>query len=817
MNLQEIFQHLDSLFAVQDIAAVEPYLTKQLEYAFQQKEYDICIAIMNELIGFFRDTSEYEKSLDYAEQALSLIKELGYTDTLPYATTMLNVANALRAAGHLKESLAFYEQVYPIYQQHLKETDERFASYFNNLSLLYQEMGHYEMAVDCLNKAMAIIKSGDDMIKVAITHSNLGASLLQLGKVSDAVEHLQAALAIFNQSEEKDFHYNAAIAAMGQAYVAMNNFEAARACYLDALFEQKKHCGKSEAFYRILDNLHMIEERLGVAYTPEPDDSCNVLFEVPKETSQNAQIRGLDLAEHFYKHVAKNRLKTDFTAAFDRMAIGLAGEGSECFGFDDMFSADHDFGPGFCIWLSYEDYMQYGLQLKHFYESLPDTFMGYTRMNINGADRVGVWCIDDFFEKYTGYKEINELQDLSLLMSIPDEGIATVLNGRIFHDPSCFFTRRREELYNAFSDKIWHLKIAQALMELGKYGQYNYPRCMKRGDYVTAQMVLYKYIEVLLKFVHYINHAFPPYYKWLKKSAAGLHKLAVLADLTEALADFADGRVAWKEDPSGASDKIVGTIEIIAKLIIDECNAEGLFEGLNIPAEELFLEAYGKRLYQRILSTEDDLKNTSFSELVDYMVSMEWKAFDKVQNLDGRAECQDDWNTFSIMRKSQYLTWPRTLLESFIRDFHSANQQGQNLITFKYARMMESTDPIRYAQIQDKLPMLDPQQKKIIEQIVMIQVSWMEEFAVEYPHMAENARSIHTSEDTLYNTSYETYLRGELSTYSTQTLKLYGDFVVDLAKNGQNLAKMTMENTARLYGYESLETAERMLSEILTF
>ena len=182
-----------------------------------------------------------------------------------------------------------------------------------------------------------------------------------------------------------------------------------------------------------------------------------------------------------------------------------------------------------------------------------------------------------------------------------------------------------------------------------------------------------------------------------------------------------------------------------------------------------------------------------------------------MQNQGGRADCQDDWGTFSIMRKSQYLAWPKALIIRFIQDFRSANEKRWNLITEKYGRMMKTSDPASYAEICDKLPALTSAQESIIEQIVEIQVSWMEQFAEEYPYMASNSRSIRTSEDSPFNTSYETYLRGELSTYSHETLKMYGSFVVKLARAGENLAKMIMTNTALLYGYESLEHAEECL------
>jgi len=91
-------------------------------------------------------------------------------------------------------------------------------------------------------------------------------------------------------------------------------------------------------------------------------------------------------------------------------------------------------------------------------------------------------------------------------------------------------------------------------------------------------------------------------------------------------------------------------------------------------------------------------------------------------------------------------------------------------------------------------------------------VNWMEEFASKYPCMAGNARTIRSSTDNVYNTSYETYLRGELLTYSDRTLGLYGKWIVALNQEELNLAKLIMTNTALLYGYDSLEHAEESLN-----
>lgn len=196
-------------------------------------------------------------------------------------------------------------------------------------------------------------------------------------------------------------------------------------------------------------------------------------------------------------------------------------------------------------------------------------------------------------------------------------------------------------------------------------------------------------------------------------------------------------------------------------------------------------------------------------KLMEELIKLEWEAFDRVRNQGGRADCQDDWETFSIMRKSQYMTWTEEMMESFINDFENASKRGLNLIAEKYGRMMKTTAPQEYEKIKEQFPIISNEKEQIIEAIVAVQTSMLEEFAKEYPNMAGNARNIHTADDSLFQTSAETYLRGEISTYSDNTLEMYGRYLAEYAKNNKNLVKEIMENTARLYGYSSLEAAEK--------
>ncbi|WP_198306542.1 DUF4125 family protein [Dehalobacterium formicoaceticum] len=194
-------------------------------------------------------------------------------------------------------------------------------------------------------------------------------------------------------------------------------------------------------------------------------------------------------------------------------------------------------------------------------------------------------------------------------------------------------------------------------------------------------------------------------------------------------------------------------------------------------------------------------------ELIKQIVAMEWTMFQNVSNQGGRASCQDDPKTFEIMRSSQWVTWPEEALASYLEDLKIAFQDGRNLVTEKYARMMQSTAPLEFAQFQDQLPPLNQEMIRLIDDIVTIHLFWEEELMTIYPYLCQRGRPVYTSEDTPYATSIETYLRGELGTYSQKTLNLYYQHILKEKAEGINGSKRLLENTVKRYGFSSLEEA----------
>ena len=198
-------------------------------------------------------------------------------------------------------------------------------------------------------------------------------------------------------------------------------------------------------------------------------------------------------------------------------------------------------------------------------------------------------------------------------------------------------------------------------------------------------------------------------------------------------------------------------------------------------------------------------------ELLREVIEIEWRMFQNVQNTGGRASCQDDPETFEIMRHSEGMNRSEATLESYLHDLKEAEKAERNLLTEKYARMMKSTSPQEYARIEHLLPPLDPEAIPLIDKIAEIVVRWQEELAERFPAIVGRGRPIHSWQDSPFATSLETYLRGELMTCSTRTLKLHYQGLQRQKAENINGSEVVLTHMVKRYGYASIEEANEKL------
>ncbi|MBQ3514037.1 MAG: DUF4125 family protein [Lachnospiraceae bacterium] len=823
MEIEKVLAEYDGMFGKKDLKEIEAFLVGKMKEAKEEQDFASLFTLLNESIGFYRDTTQKEKALKDCDVLQQLLKEMQLEGRLEYATALLNIANAYRAFGLFEESLKFHREVEETYKKNLRAGDFAYASLYNNWSLLYQELGDFASAKEKLMQALDIVDLYPDAkIQQATTRTNLAVTLLQLGGKEDydhAVLYLKEALEVFEADGGKDFHYGAALVAMGDAKVCQGLFQDAAWYYKRGMEELEKHVGKTENYDRVkekYENAVVKQNRLSHLETEAREKNKN------QESNQNIVQKknhdsgtrmdwesNLERCRKFYETYGAKMIHEKFPEYEERIAVGLVGEGSDCFGYEDEISKDHDYGLGFCMWLCKEDHEKIGEALQKEYEELICHFEQGSSLNLFFAQRRGVFTISDFYNRLLGTSYDFETSWKLEYSGLLEENLATAVNGVVFRDDFGLFLGVRKKLLEYYPDNIWRLKLAQSLHEFSQYAQSNYPRMMARKDYVTANLCIVKAMESTMDLVFLLNKTYAPYYKWKRKAMGQLRKLQEVGDRLDKTALLENQKAAWSEDSYSSGtinrrDKYVEYFEDIAEMVRNELREQGLVTG-----EDTFLENYCGELMMANEKAKETGKETM--DRIKNIVELEWKQFDKVKNEGGRADCQDDWNTFSIMRKSQYLAWTEELLESYYGDLLEAEQKGWNLITEKYARMMKSTAPEKYAELEKELPVLNQERISIQEEIIKIQVGWMEAFAEQFPKMAGNARVIHTAEDTPFQTSYETYLRGELGTYSETTFLLYGRFVTNLLQEGKNLAYEIMNHTAKLYGYLSVEDAEEQL------
>jgi hypothetical protein len=200
-------------------------------------------------------------------------------------------------------------------------------------------------------------------------------------------------------------------------------------------------------------------------------------------------------------------------------------------------------------------------------------------------------------------------------------------------------------------------------------------------------------------------------------------------------------------------------------------------------------------------------------DLIDEIIAIEWDMFDRVENVTGRADCQDDFETFDIMRRSQFEAWDEEVLWSYAADLREALAQGRNLLTEKYAYIMEYTAPLEFREIEDLLPPVSDEKRALTRQIADLCLSGYDEIAKNYPLLAARGRPQHRAQEEAGYPSVETYMLGELSTFSLRTLRLYLAYLHRLRDAKRSISHMILENSMRKYGVASLDDAETRLSQ----
>ena len=226
-------------------------------------------------------------------------------------------------------------------------------------------------------------------------------------------------------------------------------------------------------------------------------------------------MKGLEIAEKYYLEYGAPMLRESFPELEGIVAVGLAGSGSECMGFDDEISRDHDYEPGFLIFLPPEEVVDRStaFKLERAYSKLPNEFMGLKRNKDVSFDtgRHGVIRAADFFRAKVGDPEGDLTADKWL--TLPEHYLLEATNGKIFRDDLGIVTDVRKKLAYLPED-VRLKKLAGALMLAEQASFYNYERLLARGDTAAAQLAIGEYVKNVISVIFLLEKRYKPFYKW---------------------------------------------------------------------------------------------------------------------------------------------------------------------------------------------------------------------------------------------------------------------------------------------------------------
>ena len=279
-------------------------------------------------------------------------------------------------------------------------------------------------------------------------------------------------------------------------------------------------------------------------------------------------MNGMELAKAYYETYGIPML-SEFEDIKPYLCTGLFGSGSECMGFDDDVSRDHDFEPGFCIFVPGEEFVDRKrlFQLERAYAKLPSEFMGFRRARLSpvGGNRHGVIATAEFFAEKTGSAD-GRLTAEEWLRA-PEQGLLEATNGEVFDDFYGEVTGIRERL-SGYPEDIRLKKLAGHLLLMAQAGQYNYKRCLSHGEKDAAQLAVYEYVKHTISVIFLLNKTYEPYYKWAFKALRTLPILSIEAEVLQYL--------LTTDNEGKMAEEKYDVIESIAADVIDELIRQNL-------------------------------------------------------------------------------------------------------------------------------------------------------------------------------------------------------------------------------------------------
>ncbi|MCA9920189.1 MAG: DUF4037 domain-containing protein [Anaerolineales bacterium] len=250
-------------------------------------------------------------------------------------------------------------------------------------------------------------------------------------------------------------------------------------------------------------------------------------------------IKGLDLCEQFFIEAIRPLLSHHFPTL--RYAAGRLGGGSDVLGFDTPQSRDHDWGPRGTLFLAEADFTELAPAIDNLFKNeLPLTFRGYpthygrhddNTLNltfiatppVNHAIKISTAA--RFAHSYLALDLSQPMQPADWLC-LPSQMLATVRNGRLFHDSLGQMTQLRQTLH-FYPHDLWLYLLAGQWTRIAQEDVF-VSRTGDVGDDLGSRILAARQVQNIMRLAFLLEKQYAPYPKWFGTAFA---RLACASDL----------------------------------------------------------------------------------------------------------------------------------------------------------------------------------------------------------------------------------------------------------------------------------------------
>lgn len=193
--IRDVIDEVDRLFAKNDMEGAGKVLENALEISSKSRDFASELSILNELLGYYRKTSQRKKAFSALDRCEKLLGSLRLFGTVTEGTVLLNAATVLKYFEENERAVEYYKRSEAVLKATLSERDPLLAGLYNNEAVALESVGDLMGALEYYKMALKVLEGDPDtLLDAGITYVNQAHLYEKMNRDKDLTDRLEKAI-----------------------------------------------------------------------------------------------------------------------------------------------------------------------------------------------------------------------------------------------------------------------------------------------------------------------------------------------------------------------------------------------------------------------------------------------------------------------------------------------------------------------------------------------------------------------------------------------------------------------------------------------